>query len=82
MHRNKRLYLRNKEFIFRVKRRAACEHCGYDANPDALEFHHIDSSKKSFSVGSPGTSSIERIKEEMRKCKVLCGNCHNILHAQ
>ena len=79
-HRNKRLYRRNKAFIQRVKRLARCEECGYDAHPAALEFHHEESANKTFSVGSPGTSSIERIKKEIRKCRILCANCHNIEH--
>ena len=79
-HRNKRLYERNKDFIRRVKRFASCEVCGYDKHPAALEFHHEDAAKKTFSIGSPGTSSIERIKKEIRKCRILCANCHNIQH--
>jgi tetrahydromethanopterin S-methyltransferase subunit A len=76
----KKYYLRNKRFIRRVKSLAEYDECGYDAHPAALEFHHVDAEEKRFRVGDPGTYSIETIKEEMRKCKILCANCHNILH--
>jgi transposase len=54
-----------------------CALCGYDRSPAALEFHHVDPASKSFSVGLDGvTRSLERAREEVRKCILLCSNCH------
>ena len=60
-----------------------CELCGYDRCLEALEFHHLDSSGKDFSVSSKGyTRSWKRVKEELDKCILLCANCHREVHAQ
>jgi DNA-binding CsgD family transcriptional regulator/DNA-directed RNA polymerase subunit RPC12/RpoP len=54
-----------------------CARCGYDQCIAALQFHHLDPSTKSFTVSSNGvTRSIERARQEARKCILLCANCH------
>lgn len=59
-----------------------CEICGYDKCKQALEFHHIDPNEKEFGIGEKGyTRSIERVKEEVDKCLLVCANCHRELHA-
>lgn len=59
-----------------------CQICGYKKCNDALHLHHIDPSTKSFTVG--GSRSTENnweiIKEEIKKCILLCGNCHSEYH--
>lgn len=60
-----------------------CERCGYDRCIDALEFHHVNSSGKDFSISDKGyTRSWIKVKEELDKCMLLCANCHRELHAQ
>jgi hypothetical protein len=56
-----------------------CEICGYNKNISALEFHHLDPSKKEFGL-TANTNSIERQKEEADKCILLCANCHREIH--
>ena len=59
-----------------------CQQCGYNRCIDALEFHHIDPSKKDFNVSQRGyTRSWKRVVEELEKCIMLCANCHRELHA-
>lgn len=59
-----------------------CCICGYDKYPGALDFHHIDSSKKDFGIASDGyTRSWEKVKEELDKCVILCANHHREVHA-
>jgi hypothetical protein len=54
-----------------------CAICGYDTTPAALHFHHLDPAKKSFGLAMRGqTRSFEKLREEARKCVLLCGNCH------
>ncbi|MDX6605763.1 MAG: hypothetical protein QOD14_303 [Solirubrobacterales bacterium] len=53
----------------------ACLICGYDRCFAALEFHHRDRKKKLFAL-SQVTRSLERAREEARKCLLLCANCH------
>ncbi len=54
-----------------------CRLCGYRRCEAALEFHHLDPSKKSFHLSLRGiTRSIEKVREEAQKCMLLCANCH------
>lgn len=58
-----------------------CAYCGYQKCAAALEFHHIDSSTKSFGIGAKGFSkSWDKIKTELDKCQLICSNCHKELH--
>jgi DNA-binding transcriptional ArsR family regulator len=54
-----------------------CSLCGYDRHIGALQFHHNDPGRKSFSLAHLGVArSLERCREEARKCVLLCANCH------
>jgi transposase len=54
-----------------------CALCGYDRYVGALQFHHRDPATKAFSLGLRGIArSLERCREEARKCVLLCANCH------
>lgn len=54
-----------------------CQICGYSRYQGALDLHHIDPSKKDFSLGHKGyTRSWEKIKDELDKCALLCATCH------
>ena len=58
-----------------------CSMCGYDKCIDALEFHHLDPTKKDFSIASSGfTRSWEKIRNELDKCTLVCSNCHKEIH--
>jgi hypothetical protein len=59
-----------------------CILCGYNKCEDALQFHHLDSSKKEFGVAQSGlTRSWERVKNEIEKCILVCANCHREIHS-
>ncbi|MBA3807708.1 MAG: helix-turn-helix domain-containing protein [Solirubrobacterales bacterium] len=53
-----------------------CRLCGYSRCVAALEFHHTDPSTKEFTLAQRGAHSIERLRAEVRKCVLLCANCH------
>ena len=59
-----------------------CETCGYNKNLSALVFHHRDASQKRFSLDARhlSNSNLERIHNEVKKCSLLCCNCHAELH--
>ena len=58
-----------------------CVICSYDKCLRALEFHHLDPSKKDFAIGSKGyTRSWERVKKELDGCVLICSNCHREVH--
>ena len=65
-----------KEIVVR-EAGGACRLCGYDAYVGALEFHHLDPMAKRFGLSQGGlTRSLEAVREEARKCILLCSNCH------
>ena len=55
--------------------------CGGN-HPACLQFHHRDKSEKSFNVADRASraSSKERLFDEIKKCDVLCVNCHAKIH--
>lgn len=54
-----------------------CMLCGYDRQPRALQFHHLEPITKEFELSQRGvTLSLARLRAEARKCVLLCGNCH------
>jgi hypothetical protein len=66
------------KFINRYKLMCGCTMCGYDLDPVALDFHHVDPETKE--LRQLQNHPIHRIKDEIRKCIVLCANCHRIVH--
>lgn len=56
-----------------------CERCG-DTNWYHLEFHHFE--KREFTVSSLLNKRWSRIKKELDKCKLYCGNCHQEFHSE
>ena len=59
-----------------------CSECGIEAtleNYVIFDFHHTDPNKKEFTI-SALSSSQEKIAKEIKKCIVLCANCHRLYH--
>jgi transposase-like protein len=55
----------------------ACRLCGYSRYAGALQFHHVDPTKKVFALSSRGLArSLAKAREEVVKCVLLCANCH------
>ena len=57
-----------------------CVKCGYNKYDGALDFHHLDPSKKDFSISKRKNCSLEVVKAELDKCILVCRNCHAELH--
>ena len=57
-----------------------CNKCGI-AYPDCVyDFHHTDPTTKEFTIGENALVSTERFFAEVKKCQLLCANCHRIEH--
>jgi hypothetical protein len=60
-----------------------CICCGYNKCNEALEFHHLNPEQKKFGFGkiraNPTTWNI--IVEELKKCILVCANCHREIEA-
>jgi len=55
-----------------------CVCCGYNKCNRALKLHHLDPEKKEFGFGRimANPKSWAKIVIELRKCILVCGNCH------
>jgi hypothetical protein len=73
---------RNKAYVNRVKLFKGCRDCGYKKCSTALEFHHLDSVAKKSTISRlvKDEYSLDSIKTELRKCVILCANCHREEH--
>lgn len=79
---------RGREYRARVKAKALdflgkkCSNCGYDKCLGALDFHHLDPSEKEFSIHRALSNhwGWDRVETELKKCIILCANCHREVH--
>jgi hypothetical protein len=76
---------RKKELSARItaiKEANGCALCP-ENDPVCLEFHHPDPGQKDFEIGSFFNASWKWpvIVAEIKKCVVLCSNCHKKVHA-
>ena len=78
--RNNERRIRHKQLLEDYKSTLSCVVCGEEENC-CLEFHHIDSSQKEFTIGASVHFKWERLLNELEKCVCLCSNCHNKVHA-
>ena len=58
-----------------IKTATGCEICGYNESPSALQFDHLDPKEKKFNIGHYINAPL-KLAEELKKCRVLCANCH------
>ncbi len=73
---------RKRKRILSGQKGSRCQHCGYDRNSSALEFHHLDSTAKSYSLDLRSLSNRKWswAIAEADKCILLCSNCHREIH--
>lgn len=76
-----RIFRRNKKAILIEIAGGRCAICGYNKCQSALEFHHIDKDQKEFNISSPHNFSLEKCLKELKKCILVCSNCHREIHA-
>ena len=70
-----------RQYVRDYKLDRGCSICGYNRCAEALEFHHNGDKEFNIATYIRSYTNIEKIKEEMKKCIVLCSNCHRELHA-
>lgn len=56
-----------------------CERCGED-DPACLDFHHVEAKRYGIAEMVNRGFAIEKIKNEITRCIVLCANCHRREH--
>jgi predicted HNH restriction endonuclease len=58
-----------------------CQVCGYDKYAGSLELHHIDPATKDPNFDMFHNRVPETFIDEMKKCVLVCANCHREIHA-
>lgn len=77
---NKNLRISAKSFLLHIAGNR-CYICGYDKCKSALTFHHINPKDKLFGIsGSKLTHNKNKLIDEVKKCVLLCSNCHAEVH--
>lgn len=56
-----------------------CKTCG-DNNIFHLTFHHLNLNEKEYNISEILKNRWSKINNELKKCILLCHNCHNELH--
>ena len=73
--------LERKKQLIEIAGGECCD-CGYKKNISALEFHHVNPQEKSFGIDLRKCSCAkwDRLVEEVKKCVLICANCHRERH--
>lgn len=68
------------------KQKSGCSICGYNKYGAVLEWHHIEDHEKDFNPGDlmtqPSMKNWMLYQEEIKKCILLCANCHREWHIE
>lgn len=59
-----------------------CCICGYNKCNSALDLHHLNPNEKEFGIGKirANIKSWDKIVKELKKCILVCSNCHAEIH--
>lgn len=68
-----------REWFTELKKTLKCEKCGEDRYW-VLDFHHFMKDKESCVSTLINDCSKKKILAEIKKCRVLCANCHRDIH--
>ena len=88
---NRTAMKRKKDIIkwlkyFKLKGWDICSKCGYNKCFVAIEFHHKNPKGKKFRIGRfyslhvCNDINIKKVETEIKKCTILCANCHREEH--
>jgi hypothetical protein len=81
---DRKLKERKIDYVNTFKRASHCAICG-ETSSCCLEFHHMNhGTKKLFTISSAICNirvDMKLLKTEIRKCIILCSNCHKKLHS-
>ena len=83
IHWNKHNFKKNRDVkdYFCEKFDRTCQVCGFQFGNECFDFHHIDPKTKDFNIAaSYCMKKKEQIEEELKKCIMVCSNCHRTIH--
>jgi hypothetical protein len=76
----KKLKEESRSWYNEYKNTLKCSTCP-ENHPACLDFHHRDSKTKLGNVSSMVYNSKKMLLEEIKKCDVICANCHRKKHS-
>jgi len=81
----KKAYIRRRKILLIELKGGECRECGirYNGkNASIFDFHHKNPKEKEFNLSTNKIAniSIDKCFEEIKKCDLLCSNCHRLLH--
>lgn len=77
--RRERCFLLKQKYIDMMG--GSCQSCGYKASRSALQFHHVGNNKDfHICVIIYGKNNEKKVLTELKKCCLLCSNCHDAYH--
>jgi len=69
-----------RKYSMITKAGGQCVVCGYKKNLSALAFHHLHEKGASLNGSNLLRMSVPGAEEEMRRCVLVCHNCHSEIH--
>jgi len=79
VNRRKKQQGRIKKLIWEIKKNSKCK-CG-EGHPAVLDFHHRNEKDKKYNISQSWLLTGRlKILKEIKKCDILCANCHRKLH--
>lgn len=76
--RRRHVYKRRQHWLRKYKEAKGCQYCGYNENAVALQFDHRNRRSKYKNVSDLINRRLSVLFAEIRKCRILCANCHLI----
>ena len=70
-------------YVTQFKRNSKCVVCGENSSC-CLEFHHLRGKNKLFTISSAICNikvDMKMLRNEIKKCVMICSNCHKKLHS-
>jgi hypothetical protein len=69
-----------RSLVKEIKSKSKCHFCP-ENTMICLDFHHLDPTNKKSSIAAlVNAKNEEALKEEIKKCILLCANCHRKFH--
>ena len=74
-------YQKKKDIVQQMKSESSCTKCGENRGY-VLDYHHLDPTVKEEGIARMTSNNyrLDAVMEEIKKCVVLCSNCHREFH--
>ena len=66
-----------RQWLYKIKN-TPCFDCGQTFPPYVMQFDHRVGEEKLFNVGNGTMRNKEKLLAEIKKCDIVCANCHFI----